>query len=56
VKLKDLENLMVEHLKESGEIRADIKWLKRAFWTLAGAGLTFNIVLAGYAFNHFINK
>jgi len=44
--LKQLEKIMIEHLKESGEIRADIKWLKRAYWTLAGAGMSFNVALA----------
>jgi hypothetical protein len=38
MKLKELEKLMVDHLKESGEIRTDIKWLKRAFWGLVGIG------------------
>lgn len=35
--LKELEKLLLQHLEESGEIRSDLKWLKRAFWTLAGA-------------------
>jgi len=34
VTLKQVEALLVKHLEESGEIRTDIKWLKRAFWTL----------------------
>ncbi len=44
--LKQLELMMVKHLEESGLIRADIAWLKRAFWTLAGAGVTFNVMVA----------
>lgn len=31
-----LEKAMVKHLEESGEIRADLKWLKKSFWVLAG--------------------
>ena len=36
MKAKEVEKLLVEHLQESGEIRGDIKWLKKAFWTLIG--------------------
>lgn len=31
-----LEDMFLQHLTESGEIRGDLKWLKKAFWTLAG--------------------
>lgn len=41
--LKQLETLLLTHLQESGEIRADLRWLKRAFWTLAAGGVTFNV-------------
>lgn len=50
MRLKELEILVNElkksletHLQESGEIRTDLKWLKRAFWTLAAGGVTFNL-------------
>lgn len=33
-----LEDAFVQHIAESGEIRGDLKWLKKAFWTLAGLG------------------
>jgi hypothetical protein len=33
-----LEHAVVKHLEESGEIRADLKWLKKSFWALAGLG------------------
>jgi hypothetical protein len=46
--LKQIEKLLIEHLQESGEIRADLKWLKRSFWTLAGGGMTFNIAVICY--------
>lgn len=32
-----LEAVMVTHLEESGAIRTDLAWLKKAFWTLAAA-------------------
>lgn len=35
-----LEDAFIQHLTESGEIRGDLKWLKKAFWTLAGLGVT----------------
>jgi len=35
--LKELERLLLQHLQESGEIRSDLKWLKRAFWVLTSA-------------------
>lgn len=51
-----MEKALEDHLIESGEIRSDLKWLKRAFWTLAAAGLTFGTVITGYAFNHLISR
>lgn len=35
-RLTKLEDAFIQHLTESGEIRSDLKWLKRAFWTIAG--------------------
>lgn len=46
--LKELEKLLLKHLEESGEIRSDLKWLKRAFWVLTGAGVSFNFGLCAY--------
>lgn len=46
--LKQIEGLLIQHLQESGEIRADLKWLKRAFWALAGGGISFNVAMACY--------
>lgn len=46
--LQELRNKLEKHLEESGEIRNDISWLKKAFWTLAGAGVTLNVsIVAG---------
>lgn len=35
-RLDMLEQAVVKHLEESGEIRADLKWLKKSFFVLAG--------------------
>lgn len=32
-----IESALVRHLEESGTIRADLAWLKKAFWTLTAA-------------------
>lgn len=32
-----IEAAFVRHLEESGTIRTDLAWLKKAFWTLAAA-------------------
>lgn len=39
-RLAKLEDAFIQHLTESGGIRSDLKWLKKAFWTLAGLGVT----------------
>lgn len=49
--LKQLEVLLMTHLQESGEIRSDLKWLKKAFWVLVGGvlslvGILLKLVLA----------
>ena len=46
--LKQIEKLLIQHLQESGEIRADLRWVKRAIWTLAGMGVTFGLSMASY--------
>lgn len=35
-RLTKLEDAFIKHLTESGEIRGDLRWLKKSFWTLAG--------------------
>lgn len=37
-----LETTVEDHLIESGEIRGDLKWLKRGYWGLVGLGVTFS--------------
>jgi hypothetical protein len=44
--LKELREKLEAHLEESGEIRSDLKWCKKAIWTVAGGVLTFNVMLA----------
>lgn len=39
-RLTKLEDIVTTHLRESGIIQTDLLWLKRAFWTLAGTGMT----------------
>ena len=39
-RVSKLEDAFIQHLAESGEIRGDLKWLKKAFWTLTGLGIT----------------
>jgi hypothetical protein len=51
-----LKQTLETHLIESGEIRSDLSWLKKAFWTLTASILTFGTILIGYAFNRVINK
>lgn len=43
--LVELRSKLEKHLEESSGIRTDLNWLKKAFWTLAGAGITFNVTL-----------
>lgn len=52
MKVKELEGIVKQigvslnqHLLESGEIRTDLAWLKKAFWVLAAGGVTFNVGL-----------
>lgn len=40
-----LEQIVENHLEQSGNIRTDLAWLKKSFWALAGAGVTFNVTL-----------
>lgn len=44
-RLDRLELVVTDHLKESGEIRERLATLSKAYWTLAAAGLTFNVSL-----------
>lgn len=46
-RITKLEDMFLQHLAESGEIRGDLKWLKKAFWTLAslvGTGFVKDIL------------
>jgi hypothetical protein len=35
-RVDSLEKAMITHFEESGEIRADLKWLKKSFYVLGG--------------------
>lgn len=51
-----VEQKMGDHFTESGEIRADIAWLKKATWVAGGSFLTFTatlvIAVIVYLLNH----
>lgn len=38
-RVDNLEGVVVKHLEESGTIRTDLAWLKKAFWTLTAAAI-----------------
>jgi hypothetical protein len=40
-KVDKLESALVKHLEESGEIRSDLKWLKKGYWALIGLMTAF---------------
>lgn len=42
-RVDNLEGALVRHLEESGTIRTDLAWLKKAFWTLAVAIVTAQV-------------
>jgi hypothetical protein len=46
--LRQIEKLLIAHLQESGEIRADLKWVKRAVWTLAAGVVSWNVAVVSY--------
>jgi hypothetical protein len=54
--IKDVEALLVAHLQEAGAIRADLAWLKKAFWVLATANVTFNVTLASSLILYLVQK
>lgn len=56
MELKDLEVALIKHLEESGAIRADLAWLKKAFWIMATANVTFNITLASSIIMYLVGK
>lgn len=51
-RLTKLEDMFIQHLAESGEIRGDLKWLKKAFWTLTGLGTTVAAVVIEEIIRH----
>lgn len=51
-RLTKLEDAFTQHLSESGEIRSDLKWLRKAFWTLAGLGTSVTAVVIEEIIRH----
>lgn len=57
-----LESKVDTHLRDGisvwktlEEVKTDIQWIKRSFWCLAGAGITFNAGLALYIVEKWIH-
>lgn len=46
MKLPEVEALLMKQIEELSAIKADLAWLKKAFWVLATANVTFNVTLA----------
>lgn len=44
--LKQIEKILIEHIQESGQIRADLAWLKKAHWIQFTAVVTFILTAA----------
>ena len=55
-RLLRLEQAFEKHVEQSGFIQTDLAWLKKAFWTLAAAGLTFNVTLAVAIITYLLKK
>lgn len=43
-RVEKLEGVVVKHLEESGEIRADLKWLKKFMWFVLGTPITMEVI------------
>ena len=43
-RLDHLEAVVAKHLEESGEIKADLKWLKKFMWFVIGTPITMEVV------------
>lgn len=46
-RLDRIERIVAAHMEESGEIRTDLKWVKKSMWALIGALSTFIVTFAG---------
>lgn len=42
-RMDHLEGLVAKHLEESGEIRADLKWLKKFMWWVLSAPIVTEV-------------
>lgn len=43
-RLEHLEGVVTKHLEESGEIRADLKWLKKILWVVIASPMVTEVV------------
>ena len=43
-RLSKIEEAVVNHLIESGEIRGDLRWLKKMIWFVLGSPLVVELV------------
>jgi hypothetical protein len=55
-RMDKLEEAFITHLTESGEIRADLKWVKKAVWTLVGLGTTLGGVVTEEIIRHALSR
>lgn len=55
-RLDRLEEIVEKHLEQSGGIQADLAWLKKAMWVVAGGGVTFNVSLAVALIMYLLHK
>lgn len=46
-RIESLENDMEKHLIESGEIRSDLAWIKKAMYGVYGLGATILVTIVG---------
>ncbi len=55
-RMSKLEAVVTTHLEESGAIRADLAWLKKAMWALVGAGVTFTVTFLTGILTYLVRK
>jgi hypothetical protein len=53
-RLDRVERILAQHLEESGEMRNDIKWIKKTLWAFIGAMVTMSVTLSGVLAAHWL--
>ena len=51
-RMDKFEAILTKHLEESGEIRSDLKWVKKGLWTMIGLGTTCGGVMLEELIRH----